>query len=84
VDDEPRSADAGILRQERDQSRLLSDLPARRCRAAVPKISGGLEGSRLAQKAEHRLLLDRLCRRTDEKAIENALFRASRAYEGFF
>ena len=63
VDDEPRSADARILRQERHQSRLFSGLSARRRRAALPQISRRLEGGRPRAKAEHRLLHGGLCRR---------------------
>ncbi len=43
VDDEPRSADARILRAERHQSRLLSGLSARRCGAALPQIPRRLD-----------------------------------------
>ena len=63
LDDEPRSADAGILRQERHQSRLFPGLSARRCRAALPRFSRRLEKGRLAAQAEHRLLHHHLCGR---------------------
>ena len=47
VDDEPRSADAGILRQARHPFRLLSGLSARRRRAALSRVSGKLATRRL-------------------------------------
>ena len=63
MDDEPRSADARILRQARHQHRLLSGLSARRRRAALSRVPGKLAARRLAAQAEHRLHLDLLRRR---------------------
>jgi hypothetical protein len=83
MDDEPRSADARILRPARHQLRLLSGLSARRRRAALSRVSGKLEARRLAAQAQHRLHLDLYVDETDQKALDIALFRASRAYEGF-
>ena len=84
VDDEPRSADARILREERHQSRLFPGLSARRRRAALPQISG-TTGQRTGWPEKPNIAYCTVVYvdETDEKAIENALFRASRAYEGF-
>ena len=63
LDDEPRSADAGVLRHERHQSRLFPDLPARRRRAALSRLSRQLAEGRLAAQTQYRLLHHHLCRR---------------------
>ena len=79
LDDEPRSADAGILRQERHQSRLFPGLSARRCRAALPRFSRRLEKSRLAAQAEHRLLHHHLCGRKRRQGARSSRSSAPRA-----
>ena len=68
-----RSADAGILRPGRDQSGLLSGLPARRGGTALSQVSARLEAHGPAAKAEHRLQLGLLCRRNRP---EGARYRA--------
>ena len=84
MDDEPRSADARILRQARHQPRLLSGLSARRRRAALSQVSGGLEAQPAGRKSRTSLTARSVyVDETDEKALDTALFRASRAYEGF-
>ena len=84
MDDEPRSADTRILRQERDQSRLFPGLSTRRRGAALPEIPRRLAGGGPgAQKPNIAYCTVVYVDETDEKAIDTALFRASRAYEGF-
>ena len=63
LDDEPRSANARILRAQRHLSGLFPGLSARRRGAAVPSVFGGLESRRLAAKAEHCLQHGVLCGR---------------------
>ena len=70
--------------QQRHQSRLFSGLSARRRRAALSQISGRL-AARPAGRASRTSPIARssMSTRPTSKAIETALFRASRAYEGF-
>ncbi len=63
LDDEPRSADARILRAARNQPGIFSGLSARRCGAALSQVSCGLGSRRSPAAAEDRLLHHRLCRR---------------------
>jgi len=64
-------------------SPLFFGLSARRCGAALPQVSRRLDKRWLAEETNIAYCSIVYVDDTDEKAIENALFRASRAYEGF-
>ena len=84
MDDEPRSAHARVLRGERHQSRLFPGLSARRRGAALPRYSSRT-GARPAGRASRTSPIAPLVYvdESDEKALDVALARAARAYEGF-
>ncbi len=84
MDDEPRSADARILRQERASIPAISwsiRAPTRRRATANSWPIGRRPAG--AQKPNIAYCTVVYVDETDDKAIDTALFRASRAYEGF-
>ena len=67
---------------QRHQPRLFPGLSPRRRRAALPQVPGKL-ARRAGRANPDRLLHDRPCGRDRREGTRVALFRASRAYEGF-
>ena len=83
MDDEPRSAHARVLRREGHQPGLLPRLSACGCRTALPRLLDNWQKANHGRKPKIAYCTLIYVDETDQKALDVALARAARAYEGF-
>ena len=83
MDDEPRSADFGILRQNGINPGYFLVYPRADAAPRYRKFLHDWQRTGWPEKPNIAYCSVVYVDDTDEKAIENGLFRASRAYEGF-